>query len=343
MTDRIDEHRGGIRFLLLSLGVPQGLIGVWALFAPRSFYDDFPAVRDGWVNVLGPFDEHLVTDVGALFIGLGVLLTIAAVTLHRTTVVAAAVTWLVFVVPHTVWHLFNLEPYGTVDAVANAVTIGGTVIGGALILVLVRKRPRVVKTAAGSDGGRIAPVSDKDAGLLARATYAYSRREFGVVPEPTRVFAHHPGILAGYGALEYATEKADRVPEKLKALAATKAAALAGCEFCMDIGSMISATHGVTEAQLRALPQHATSDEFSEVEKLVLDFAVGMTRTPVDVSDELFARLREHFDEAQLVELANEVAVENYRARFNWAFAIGSQGFTREGDFCVTPEVLQTA
>ena len=185
-------------------------------------------------------------------------------------------------------------------------------------------------------------MSDRDAGLLARATYAYAKREFGVVPEPTRVYAHHPGILAGYGALEYATEKADRVPGNLKALAATKAAALAGCEFCMDIGSMISTKNGVTEAQLRALPDHASSAEFSDVEKLVLDLAVGMTRTPVDVPDELFARLREHFDEGQLVELANEIAIENYRARFNWAFGIGSQGFTGEG-FCVRPEVLQTA
>ena len=110
----------------------------------------------------------------------------------------------------------------------------------------------------------------------------------------------------------------------------------------MDIGSMISTKNGVTEAQLRALPDHSSSAEFSEVEKLVLDLAVGMTRTPVDVSDELFARLREHFDEGQLVELANEIAIENYRARFNWAFGIGSQGFTGEG-FCVRPEVLQTA
>ena len=163
-----------------------------------------------------------------------------------------------------------------------------------------------------------------------------------MVPEPTRVYAHHPGILAGYGALEYATEKADRVPANLKALAATKAAALAGCEFCMDIGSMISTKAGVTEAQLRSLPEHTTSAEFSEVEKLVLDLAVGMTRTPIDVSDELFARLREHFDEGQLVELAHEVAVENYRARFNWAFGIDSQGFTGDG-FCARPETLQTA
>ena len=343
MNDRIDDHRGGIRFLLLSLGLPQALIGIWALVAPRSFYDDFPAGTDGWVNVLGPFDEHLVTDVGALFIGLGVLLAIAAFTLHRTTVVAAATTWLIYSVPHTVWHSFNLDPYGTADAVLNTVALVGQVAGGILVLVLLRRRePRRATAAAGPDGARISSVSDGDAGLLARATYAYSKREFGVVPEPTRVYAHHPGILAGYGALEYATEKADRVPGGLKALAATKAAAIAGCEFCMDIGSMISAEKGVTEAQLRALPQHATSPEFSEVEKLVLDFTVGMTRTPVDVPDELFARLREHFDEGQLVELANEVAIENYRARFNWAFGIGSQGFAGEG-FCVRPEALQTA
>jgi alkylhydroperoxidase family enzyme len=343
MSDRIDTHRGGIRFLLLALGLPQGLIGLWALFAPRSFYDDFPVGTDGWVNVLGPFDEHLVTDVGALFVGLAVLLTIAAFTLHRTTVVAAAITWLIYAVPHTIWHLSNLEPYGTGDAIVNSVSLVGQVAGGVALLFLARRRePRRATASAGGGGARITPVSDSDAGLLARATYAYAKREFGVVPEPTRIYAHHSGILAGYGALEYATEKADRVPGKLKALAATKAAALAGCEFCMDIGSMISTGNGVTEAQLRALPEHTASAEFSEVEKLVLDLAVAMTRTPVDVPDELFARLREHFDEGQLVELAHEIAVENYRARFNWAFGIGSQGFTGEG-FCVRPEVLQTA
>ena len=343
MNDRIDDHRGGIRFLLLALGIPQGLIGLWALLAPRSFYDDFPAGTDGWVNVLGPFDEHLVTDVGALFVGLGVLLAIAAITLHRTTVIAAAVTWLLFAVPHGVWHAFNLEPYSTADAVGNALTLAWTVAGGALVLVLARRRrPRVRGAEPGPNGARVPLVSDRDAGLLARVTYAYARRELGVVPEPTRVYAHHPTILAGYGALEYATEKANRVPARLKALAGTKAAALAGCEFCMDIASMISAETGVTEAQLRALPQHSTSPEFSDVEKLVLDFAVGMTRTPVDVPEKLFARLREHFDEAQLVELANEIAIENYRARFIWAFGLGAQGFAGEG-FCVRPEVPQTA
>jgi alkylhydroperoxidase family enzyme len=345
--DHLTRNRGAIRFLLLALGIPQALIGLWALLAPQSFYDDFPAGTDGWVNVLGPFDEHLVTDVGSLFVGLGVLLAIAAFSLRRGLVMAAAISWLIFSVPHFLWHVFNLEPYETADAIANTLTLAWTVVGGLLVLYLARAPhptpAATTESSTGADGGpRVGGVSDKRAGLLARGAYAYSRRELGAVPEPTRVYAHHPTILAGYGALEYATEKADRVPRDLKALAATKAAALSGCEFCMDIGSMISGEAGIAEAKLRALPDYATSPEFSDVEKLVLDLAVGMTRTPVDVSDDLFARLRERFDEPQLVELANEIAIENYRGRFNWAFGIGSQNFTA-GAFCVRPETLPAA
>ena len=337
--DHITRNRGAIRFLLFALGIPQALIGLWAVLAPSSFYDDFPAGTDGWVDVLGPFDEHLVTDVGALFVALGFLLCFAAVSLRRGTVLAAAIAWLIFSVPHFVWHVLNLEPYDTADAVGNTITLVWTVIGGLLVLFLARTPAKPATASPPIDGARIEGVPDSRAGLMARSAYSYSRRAVGKVMEPTRVFAHHPTLMAGYGGLEYATEKADRLPSDLKKLASTKAAALSGCEFCIDIGSALAGEAGVSEAKLRALPEHRTSPEFSEVERLVLDFAVGMTRTPVDVSDELFAALREHFDEAQLVELANEIAIENYRARFNWAFGIGSQDFA-EGSYCVRPEAL---
>jgi AhpD family alkylhydroperoxidase len=337
--DHITRNRGAIRFLLFALGVPQGLIGLWALLAPRSFYDDFPAGTDGWVNVLGPFDEHLVTDVGALFVALGFLMCFAAVSLRRGTVLAAAIAWLLFAVPHFVWHVLNLEPYGTADAVGNSLTTGWIVAGGLLVLFLARTPTATSGATPGSGGARIAGVPDDRAGLMARSAYSYSRRAVGQVMEPTRVYAHHPTVMAGYGALEYATEKADRVQPELKKLASTKTAALTGCEFCIDIASSLAGESGVSEAKLRALPTYAASPEFSDVERVVLDLAVGMTRTPVDVPDELFARLREHFDEAQLVELANEIAIENYRARFNWAFGIGSQNFS-EGSYCARPETV---
>jgi alkylhydroperoxidase family enzyme len=94
---------------------------------------------------------------------------------------------------------------------------------------------------------------------------------------------------------------------------------------------------GITEAQLRDLPDYQSSPAFSELERLVIDYAAAMTRTPVEVPDALFATLRSHLDEAQIVELTAAIAWENYRGRFNHAFGIESQGFT-EGAFCALPE-----
>jgi len=98
----------------------------------------------------------------------------------------------------------------------------------------------------------------------------------------------------------------------------------------------------VSEAQLRDLPRYSASPAFSPLEKLVLDYAVAMTNTPVEVPDALFARLREHFAEAELVELTAAIAWENYRARFDHAFGIGAQGLS-EGAYCPLPERAASA
>jgi len=68
----------------------------------------------------------------------------------------------------------------------------------------------------------------------------------------------------------------------------------------------------------------------------VLAYADVMTRTPVEVSDALFARLREKFSEAELVELTSAIAWENYRARFDHAFGIEAENFS-DGAVCALP------
>ena len=105
----------------------------------------------------------------------------------------------------------------------------------------------------------------------------------------------------------------------------------------MDIGSAVGRAAGISEAQLRALPDYRTSDAFSTLERGVLDYAVAMTLTPVDVDEDLFTTLRRHFDDAQLIELTAAIAWENYRARFDHALGIQAQGFS-EGAYCVLPE-----
>jgi alkylhydroperoxidase family enzyme len=68
----------------------------------------------------------------------------------------------------------------------------------------------------------------------------------------------------------------------------------------------------------------------------VLDHAVGMSSTPAEVSDALFATLRRQFDDAQLVELTHVIALENPHGRFNIAFGIGAPGFSK-GQVCAVP------
>jgi alkylhydroperoxidase family enzyme len=184
---------------------------------------------------------------------------------------------------------------------------------------------------------RIDGVPTRNASPLVRLVYRLSRRRVGRDVEPIAVYAHAPGLLLGYGMLEQATAGQHRAPERLKVLAETKAAALVNCEFCCDIASSIARETGVSERQLLALPRYAESEEFSELERLVLDYATAMTRTPATVTDELTASLREHFDERQLVELTHVIALENMRARFNSAFDMTPAGFS-EGMVCVAPE-----
>jgi alkylhydroperoxidase family enzyme len=84
------------------------------------------------------------------------------------------------------------------------------------------------------------------------------------------------------------------------------------------------------------LPNYRNSELFSEREKVVLEYADGMTQTPVEIPDALFAKMREEFTEVQLVELTATLAWENYRARFDHAFGVESEGFTKDS-YCALP------
>lgn len=146
-----------------------------------------------------------------------------------------------------------------------------------------------------------------------------------------------PQLLAATSAFEIAVLASARVPTRLKTLAELKAASLVTCEFCIDIGSALALAEGITEAQLLALPSYRTSDEFSMTEKLVLELAEAMTRTPAVVNDELRDRLLQAFSRAQLAELAAVIAWENNRGRLNQALGVRPSGFA-EGMVCAVPE-----
>jgi AhpD family alkylhydroperoxidase len=198
---------------------------------------------------------------------------------------------------------------------------------------------------------RIAGVSAREAGPLVKLAYFFTRRHYMRLTgretkfinermiEPLKMYAYVPGLLGGIAWLEQATARLHRLDERLKYLAELKAATLTHCEYCIDLGSQIARRSGLSEGQLLALPFYRTSTLFTELEKLVLDYAVGISQTPVEVPDALFADLREHFDDAQIVELTHVIALENLRGRFNLAHGIGAAGFS-EGMVCAVPATI---
>ena len=107
--------RGGLAILAAA----QAWVGVCALVAPRSFFDDFPAFGRTWVALLPPYNDHLVRDVGAFSLALTFMLVSAMLTMDRMLVRVSLLALAVFALPHTIYHLTHLAGFPAVDAVAH--------------------------------------------------------------------------------------------------------------------------------------------------------------------------------------------------------------------------------
>jgi hypothetical protein len=117
------------RIALWIIAVGSFVVGAWALAAPRSFYDDFPGLGRVWVAVDGPYNEHLVRDVGGLNLALAFVAAVALVTGSVAVARAAGGAALIFGVPHLLYHATHLDPFDTGDKVALVVSL--TVAAGA--------------------------------------------------------------------------------------------------------------------------------------------------------------------------------------------------------------------
>ncbi|MCV7382900.1 hypothetical protein H7K14_03525 [Mycolicibacter longobardus] len=111
-------------------------LGAWAYFAPLNWYNTFPGMGMRWLLVLGPYNEHLVKDVGGMFLALGVLSAVAVYHLrNRPVVVITAISWSVFNALHLIYHLGMLHMYGPRDAILNAVGLSLLLVVSLALLV----------------------------------------------------------------------------------------------------------------------------------------------------------------------------------------------------------------
>jgi hypothetical protein len=140
----IQRHRAPIRIALIYLAITTGVLAVWILAAPRSFYDDFPGGSAHWVSALPPYNEHLERDFGATSLGIALLSGLAAYWMDRRLIQATAITWLAAGTPHLIYHLTTTDHYSTSDNVASLIGLALDVALPLGILYLVSAGPQRV-------------------------------------------------------------------------------------------------------------------------------------------------------------------------------------------------------
>jgi hypothetical protein len=122
------------RLALVVLTAGNLVVGLWAQAFPRSFYDDFPGMGRVWVALDGPYNEHLVRDVGGLNLALAFVAAVALVTgsVHVARVAGGAA--LIYGLPHFLYHATHLSPYRSSDKGALLLSLGLNVVAALLAL-----------------------------------------------------------------------------------------------------------------------------------------------------------------------------------------------------------------
>lgn len=185
---------------------------------------------------------------------------------------------------------------------------------------------------------RIPGVATKDAGFVIRIGYWFAKRRFKVVPEPFSVLAGHRKLFMAAARHEMAAEKASKVlPANVRDLAVYRVAQQLGCSWCVDFGTMLQKHAGLDIERLKHIDDYLTSPTYTRQERLAVAYADAVTTTPVNVTDEQVAELREEFGDEGVLELTYQIGLENMRARTYSALDIRDQGFS-SGDACRLPE-----
>ncbi|OGA25761.1 MAG: alkylhydroperoxidase [Betaproteobacteria bacterium RIFCSPLOWO2_02_FULL_67_26] len=154
------------------------------------------------------------------------------------------------------------------------------------------------------------------------------RRRYGHELEPVRLWARMPAAFLAMSAMYRALDrKSSRIEPALRSLVQVRVSQINGCDFCVDLNSFLGLGRGIAEDRLRALPLFEDSALFSERDKAALHYAEAATRSDLHVDSALVARLRAHFDEQAIVELAALIAYQNMSSKFNAALGVPAHGF----------------
>ena len=164
--------------------------------------------------------------------------------------------------------------------------------------------------------------------LFVRAFFWKQKRTYGEVLKPGMLWARSPLVFCTlallYGALN---RKSSPLDAALRSLVTVRVSQINHCAFCIDINAATLLKRGVSMAKVEALGEWHTSDVFSELERVTLEFAEAMTYSDHGTDAALIERLKRHFDDDAIVELTGLISFQNMSSKFNAALDVPAAGF----------------
>jgi AhpD family alkylhydroperoxidase len=161
-----------------------------------------------------------------------------------------------------------------------------------------------------------------------RPLFWAQQRRYGAALNSALVWARSPKLFLGLAVLYGMVDrKGSPLDPALRSLVTVRVSQINHCPFCVDINSATLLERGMPAEKLNALDSWRGNDLFSEKECVALEYAEAMTFTDSSVDDELFRRVKIHFDEEATVELTGLIAFQNMSSKFNSALDIQPQGF----------------
>jgi uncharacterized peroxidase-related enzyme len=149
-------------------------------------------------------------------------------------------------------------------------------------------------------------------------TFGRFQQALGFVPNSMLILQRKPKLVKAMAQLTAAVWEPDgEVERSFKRLVAHVASRAAGCQYCMAHTAGGALLFGVEPGKVADIWDFRTSSRYSEKERVALDFAIAAASVPNGVTDEMFAGMRKHWSENQIVEIAAVVAVFGFLNRWN--------------------------
>ncbi len=166
-----------------------------------------------------------------------------------------------------------------------------------------------------------------------RPLFWLQRRKYGEILKPGLLWARSPPLFLAMAALYGAVDrKRSPLSPVLRSLVTVRVSQINWCRFCIDINSATLAKRAGSLDKVNALANWRDAGIFDERERVALEYAEAVTITGAAVSDDLMARLSQHFDEDGIVELTALIAFQNLSSKFNSALDVPAQGFCKLPD-----------